>query len=258
MIFLKKVAADARILHNEMVAKDIGWLEVHCPEIAAQARPGMFVQIQIKDRQLLLRRPLSIALANKITGVLTFFYRVVGQGTWAMQYLRQNEIVNCLGPLGQGFAAEAKHPLLLGGGIGSAPLLYLAEKFQGQADIIIGGRNKAEMFWTKYYQQITGKMILTTDDGSAGIKGFAITPLPELLASGKYDYLAVCGPEIMMKAAAKIAKEYHIPCQVSLERRMGCGLGACLSCSIDDTKGQRKKVCKDGPVFWSQEVFADE
>ena len=94
------------------------------------------------------------------------------------------------------------------------------------------------------------------DDGSLGTKGFTTTVLPELLEKGSYDVVVTCGPEIMMRGVAKIAKEHGIPCEVSLEKRMACGLGACLSCSIDTTDGQRKKVCKDGPVFPAEEVFA--
>ncbi len=105
----------------------------------------------------------------------------------------------------------------------------------------MGGRNKDEMFWPALYEGSVQKIHITTDDGSVGSKGFTVDVLPQLLATGKFDRVMVCGPEIMMKAAAKIAAEYKIPCQVSLEKHMACGLGACLSCTCAGSDGKRKK-----------------
>ena len=98
-------------------------------------------------------------------------------------------------------------------------------------------------------------MFISTDDGSLGFKGFTTEYLPKILEDHKYDAIIVCGPDVMMRGIARIAREHGIPCEVSLEKRMACGLGACLSCSIDTTEGKRKKVCKDGPVFPAEEVF---
>ena len=151
---------------------------------------------------------------------------------------------------------HAKRPLLVGGGMGLAPLLYLAKQFHGEADVLMGGRNAAELFWEKLFQPYARNMFLTSDDGSCGEKGFVTNLLPRLLAQEAYDCIYTCGPEIMMRGIAKIAADHEIPCQASLEKRMACGLGACLSCVCDTTKKERKKICKDGPVFWAQEVFA--
>ena len=140
--------------------------------------------------------------------------------------------------------------------MGLSPLLYYAAAMRGKADVLMGGKTAEELFWSDLFDDLCGHCFLTTDDGSRGTKGFTTTVLPEILERGDYDVVVTCGPEVMMRGVAKIAREHGIPCEVSLEKRMACGLGACLSCSIDTTDGQRKKVCKDGPVFPAEEVFA--
>ena len=252
---LPKVAIDAIIIENKPLCGDIYQLSVACPEIASCAQPGMFVQLQINREMLLLRRPLSIADLDTATGTVTFIYRRIGKGTAAMTSLQPQEKINCLGPLGNGFSLTVKRPLLIGGGLGIAPLLFVANRLAGQADILMGGRCRQEMFWPELFRPYARKIFITTDDGSLGTKGFTIDLLPMLLQQEKYDQIIVCGPEIMMRGVAKIAADAHIPCQVSLEKRMACGLGACLSCSCDTRDGRRVKVCKDGPVFWAQEVL---
>ncbi len=254
-MILPKVAVDAKIILQEELGNAVWKMVLACPEIAATAQPGMFVQLRVERGNLLLRRPISLADVNLTEGTLTLIYRLVGKGTKALADCQVGASVNVLGPLGHGFDTTAKKPLLVGGGMGIAPLLFLAKSFAGKSDILMGGRNKAEMFWPGIYRDLVHEIFVTTDDGSMGTKGFTVTKLPELLASHAYDCVMVCGPEIMMRGVAKITAEAKIPCQVSLEKRMACGLGACLSCSIDTNFGERKKVCKDGPVFWAKEVF---
>ena len=245
----------ARVLSCETMAQDLVRIILSAPDIAAQAKAGQFIHILVPDSGHVLRRPISLADVDRTTGTLTLIYRVVGKGTAAMAALQPADPINCLGPLGHGFSLTAKKPLLVGGGMGIAPLLFLAKTFAGKASILMGGRNAEEMFWPELYQGLVQDVFITTDDGSMGTKGFTVTLLPALLQKGAYDRIFVCGPEIMMRGVAGIAKEAGIACEVSLEKRMACGLGACLSCSIDTTDGQRKKVCKDGPVFPAQEVF---
>ena len=132
----------------------------------------------------------------------------------------------------------------------------MAEGFCAQQkpiEILIGGRCEEELFWTELYEDICQNIHITTDDGSCGTKGTVIALLPQLLDSGKYDCIYVCGPVPMMKAVAEVAAAKKIKCQVSLEKYMACGLGACLSCSCSGI-GKRLKVCTDGPVFWAEEV----
>lgn len=249
---LPKIAVDASVIINEQVSEDVFRLELLCPEIAAYSKPGMFVQIRVDKGMLLLRRPFGIADVKDKS--ITVFYRVLGEGTKALTSVKSGDLLNVLGPLGNGFKTDAKRPLLVGGGMGLAPLLYLARFYQGKADILMGGRNKQEIFWEKYFRPYANNIFITTDDGSVGTKGFTTNLLPQLLTDTKYDLVAVCGPGIMMQLISDIAAEYEVPCQVSLEKRMACGLGACLSCAVDTKDGQRKKVCKDGPVFWAEEV----
>lgn len=255
VMVLRKEALDAEIISNRAVASDIYRLEVVEPLLAQETVPGQFLQVRIDTPGLFLRRPLGIAEADAPKGTIVMYYRVIGKGTAALARMKAGEVVNCLGPLGNGFLLAASRPLLIGGGMGLAPLLFLAQRFLGKAAVLIGGRNKAEVFWTDFFAPLTRHVFITTDDGSAGKKGFTTSLLPMLLQEYRFDALYVCGPEIMMKKIATIAAEKAVPCQVSLERRMACGLGACLSCVIDAKDGGRKKVCQDGPVFWAQEVF---
>ena len=252
---LRKKALDAGILSNRRVGADIYRLEIACPFLAEEGVPGQFLQVRIEGAGLLLRRPLGIAEADAGAGTIAMYYRVVGKGTAALAEMKPGQTVNCLGPLGQGFSLKSERPLLVGGGMGLAPLLFLAQRFQGKAAVLLGGRNKAEVFWSEFFAPLTSQVFITTDDGSAGEKGFTTALLPALLAKHPFDVVFTCGPDVMMRKIWAIAKQADVPCQVSLERRMACGLGACLSCVIDTADGGRKKVCQDGPVFWAQEVF---
>lgn len=252
---LPKALVDAEVILNRELVSGVYYLEVEAPKIAREAEPGQFVQLQIPDGAFTLRRPVGIAARNLQTGTVAFIYRTVGKGTAALAKVKAGTVINVLGPLGHGFAMTAKRPLLVGGGMGLSPLLFYASAMGGKADILMGGRCKQELFWEELYSPLVQDVFCTTDDGSYGQKGFTTMALPEILAKGGYDLVVACGPEIMMQGIAKIAHKQGIPCQVSLEKRMGCGLGACLSCSIDTTDGKRKKVCKDGPVFYAQEVF---
>ena len=138
--------------------------------------------------------------------------------------------------------------------MGLAPLLCAAEQSSG-ADVLIGGKNSGEVkFWIEEFKKVSDEIFVTTDDGSFGKRGFVTNFLPEVLVRKNYSTVLTCGPEIMMRGVAKISGEYGLSPQISLEKRMACGLGACLSCSID-TKGGRKKVCKDGPVFDAADIF---
>ena len=149
-------------------------------------------------------------------------------------------MLSVVGPLGNGFDRSARKPLLVGGGTGLAPLLNLAEAFKAEGivpHVLMGGRTEEELFWKDLYEGIAGSIALTTDDGTLGTKGTVMALLPDML----------------MKAVSAAVLEQKIKCQVSLEKYMACGLGACLSCSCQGI-GKRIKVCKDGPVFRAEEV----
>lgn len=242
---------NAKILSNQPVADKIFKLTVDAPELAKNSRAGQFVQVKIAD-ELTLRRPLGIAGTKN--GVITIFYRVVGHGTDILSKKCVGDHLNILGALGNGFSTPNGKILLVGGGMGLAPLLCAAEKFN--SDVLIGGRNANEVnFWIDEFRPLVKNTFITTDDGSIGKKGFVIDLLHDIPRD--YSDIYTCGPEIMMRGVAKFAFDNNFPCQVSFERRMACGLGACLSCSIDTADG-RRKVCKDGPVFDAKQVFGGD
>lgn len=250
----KKENHITQVIENIKVSEGVWHITVKAPKLAEASKPGQFVQVLIEGAGLLLRRPLGIAGANVEQGTVELFYRIIGKGTTKLTEYRAGDSLSILGPLGHGFDTSAGKVLIVGGGMGLAPTKFLAERLEN-CEALMGGRSAAELFWTKYYEPVTKAMHITTDDGSLGTKGFTVAVLPELLATGKYDRVAVCGPEIMMKKTFEICREQGIPCEVSLEKRMACGLGACLSCNIDSTDGRRLHVCQDGPVFWGEEVF---
>lgn len=248
---MKKIF-DTEIKSNVEVAENIFCMEIFSPDLAEISKPGQFVEVQISDK-FTLRRPLGIASTKN--NCVKIFYRVVGEGTKFLSEKKVGENLNVLGALGNGFDMEVDGKILLvGGGMGLAPLLSVAEKFE-DTEVLIGGKNKSEViFWYKEFRPLVKNFFVTTDDGSLGRKGFVTELLPSVLELEKYSAVYTCGPEIMMRGVALEVTAREIFCQVSFERRMACGLGACLSCSIDTAHG-RKKVCKDGPVFDAREVF---
>ena len=189
-------------------------------------------------------------------GTIVLIYRIAGRGTEILSQTRTGlDQVNCLGPLGHGFSLDAKRPLLVGGGMGLAPLVYLAQQYCPQpVSIIMGGRSKQELYWEELFTSLCDSIHMTTNDGSVGRQGVTLDILPELLATNQFDKIYACGPRLMLAGVVKAAVEHGIPCEVSLEEHMACGIGACLVCTCDTAHG-RKKVCSDGPVFRGQDVF---
>ena len=250
---MPKVIEEARILSHDAPIAGVDILTLAAPLIACAAQPGQFVQISVPADAGFLRRPLGIAEVSRTEGWIRLIYRQVGRGTQGLASAETGTTVSVLGPLGRGFHTGLKHPLLVGGGMGLTPLLFFAAA-HSNASVLMGGRTREEVFWEEIYRPHVRACFVTTDDGSYGTQGFVTTLLPELLKDGDYDGVAVCGPPVMMERVAMIANEYGIPCEVSLEKRMACGLGACLSCAVD-TRSGRRKVCKDGPVFPAGEVY---
>jgi dihydroorotate dehydrogenase electron transfer subunit len=177
-----------------------------------------------------------------------------------MLALASGDCLNLIGPIGRGWNINAgKHALLVGGGVGAAPLYLLAEarSAAGLATTVVLGAATTQMLTcAQDFQTLLGNDLihLATDDGSIGSAGLVTTPLQELLQTANYDHLATCGPEPMQQAVVKLARQYAISCEVSLERRMACGIGACLSCVAKTANGQNR-VCVDGPVFAAEELL---
>ena len=254
---MKKLVVVGKILANEAINANVKRMVIEAPQIAEAAQPGQFVHVKKPDSVNFLRRPFSIADADRENGTITLIYRIVGKGTAEYAAMKVGEAFSILGPIGNGFALKDGRPLLIGGGVGIAPLIYLSRQLKDKKPILlIGGKNKDEVFWEKYLQEFADKIYITTDDGSVGFKGFTVQLLPQILAENNIEHIYTCGPNIMMEGVAKLAHEQDIDCQVSLEKRMACGIGVCLGCTFEDKlTGKRRKVCTEGPVFASKEVF---
>lgn len=214
------------------------------PEIAA----GQFVEVEVPgNKQVMLRRPISIHDVDIANNTLTLLVQVVGKGTRTLASLNVGDSLNLVYPLGHGFSLEGKKVLLVGGGAGIAPLLHLSKCLAAKGirpTILLGGRTAALIPVQKEFEPY-GTIGFATEDGSLGEKGLVTQ---HSLFSADYDHIYTCGPTPMMKAVARYAMEKGIECEVSLENMMACGIGACLCCVVDSDEGH-KCVCKEGPVF---------
>ena len=253
-----KVKETCTVISQECIAKDIYSLWLQTKEIAAQAKPGQFVSVYCNDGAHLLPRPISLCEIGAEKGRLRLVYRVVGKGTEMFATLKSGDSVDVLGPLGNGFPmneAEHKRVFLVGGGIGVPPMLETAKQLVGDPVLVMGYRD--ELFLTDE-MEAAGKLVIATEDGSCGTKGNVLDAIRE--KDLKADMIFACGPKPMLRALKAYALEQDIPCYVSMEERMACGVGACLGCvcqstQVDDhSKVHNKRVCKDGPVFLSTEV----
>ena len=246
------------ITNKQAIAKDMFSFEISCPEIAAVAVPGQFVHIRIGN--FTLRRPISICGINKNKGTLRIVFEIRGEGTSEIAKLNDGDVVDILAPLGHGFTVdpEFKKVVLIGGGIGTPPMLPLAEFYGNKAVAITGFRNSSAVILQEELKASGAETILCTDDGSAGIHGFVTEPFSKLAENGGIDAVFACGPMPMLKGIAALCKEKNIFCEISLEERMACGIGACLGCACRTIRNDEEyfaHVCKDGPVFNAEEVL---
>ena len=214
--------------------------------------PGQFVEVKVEgSERTFLRRPISINFVDKEKNELWLLIQTVGDGTRKLATLKEGDKLNLLFPLGNGFSDVEKNGeevLLIGGGVGVAPLLeygkWLNER-GAKPSFLLGARSKSDLLEQNLFRQF-GEVFITTEDGSEGEKGFVTQH--SVLAKRKFDRISVCGPKPMMVAVAIFAKKNDVKCEVSLENMMACGLGACLCCVEKTVKGN-VCVCKEGPVF---------
>jgi len=266
---------NVQIVSNDQIAPDIFSMTVSAPDIAASVLPGQFAMIYLPNGELLLPRPISICDASG--GQLRFVYHVVGAGTKVMSRFNPGEPVQILAPLGRGFFTKisgqktcacivddcgcpmsggARTPLskvaLVGGGIGTPPLLFLAKtlKSQGsQVDAYLGFRNNPIL--TSEFETTADNLHIATDDGSTGHKGTILEVIQA--QNAPYDEILACGPRPMLNALARYATSRNIPCQISTEERMACGLGTCVGCVLK-VSGTYQRICIEGPVFYSDDI----
>lgn len=220
-------------------------------------RPGQFIHIKCGDG-LLLRRPISVCscMEDDPSDLLAIVFEVRGEGTAWLADREEGEKLDVMGLAGNGFPVEqGGRYLLVGGGIGVPPLLGCARSTGGRSTAVLGFRSRSKSILLKSFENDCAKVLVATDDGSMGYHGFVDALVrQELEQDSAYDGVMACGPKPMLRSVAKVAEEFGIPCQVSMEERMGCGVGACLVCACDMADGTRKHVCKDGPVFDAREV----
>lgn len=248
---MKKVLVDLTIKEVEQLNTTCVLLNMTSEQALPEVSPGQFAELRIDATPtVMLRRPISIHSYSAKKNEIAFLVQLVGDGTRWLGSLKAGDKVNTLLPLGNGFTLpveKGERLLLVGGGVGSAPLYHLAEELKREGFdfiILIGARSAKDLYRREAYEAL-GRVEYTTEDGSLGEKGYVTNH--SVLAEG-FTRIYTCGPKPMMLAVAKYARENNIPCEVSLENKMACGLGACLCC-VEDTKEGHKCVCTDGPVF---------
>lgn len=245
------------IIKKSQTAEDTFDLTLSCRELSDLANPGQFVHISVPG--FFLRRPISICDIDKDNGTIRIVFQIKGKGTDALSKFEVGDRLDMLGPLGIGFKLldTDKKVITVGGGIGTPPMLSVAKNYSENATAISGFRTKNLVILQEDFKAQGNKTILCTDDGTAGEKGFVTDALIRCIKEEKPDMIYACGPIVMLKAVSKIAIENEIRCQISLEERMACGVGACLGCAVKMTRGGREfygHVCKNGPVFDAREV----
>ncbi|MBU0687683.1 MAG: dihydroorotate dehydrogenase electron transfer subunit [Candidatus Margulisbacteria bacterium] len=254
----------AKILDIRELAENHFKITLLSKYISTNATAGQFVNVRISEETSpLLRRPFSIYNSEPQKELIEILFDVVGEGTKMLSLKEVNEELDILGPLGTGFEipTDKKMAILVGGGIGIAPLLFLARALKGKIPavyVIIGARDKKHLIDKKEFDAAKCQVLTCTDDGSAGKKGlapdFMLPILEESKSIDKETIIYACGPKPMLKACAEIAEQYKIPAQLSMEEKMACGIGACMGCVIK-TKSGYQKVCEDGPVFKAEEII---
>ena len=249
---MKKYCLDLTVKSVEHINEKYVLLKLTDENPLPEMIPGQFVEIQVDgSKTTFLRRPISINDVNREDNTLHLLIACIGDGTRQLGTLAVGAKVNIVLPLGNGFtmpaSLEKKH-LLVGGGVGVAPLLYLGRKIKemgGEPTFLLGARSKKDLLMLDEYRKI-GRVFITTEDGSEGEKGFVTNH--SVLSSETFDMISTCGPKPMMMAVARYASNAGIECEVSLENKMACGVGACLCC-VEDTIDGHVCVCKEGPVI---------
>lgn len=251
----------ATVVSQEQIASDVYSMWIQTEQIAEEAKPGQFISLYCADKSRLLPRPISLCEIDREKGRLRIVYRVVGKGTDEFSRLRAGDSVEILGPLGNGFPLEevrGKRVLLMGGGIGIPPMLETAKQLDAEKMIVSGYRD--ELFLTEDFAE-AGELYLAVEHPGEGVictEGNVLDAVRENELEA--DVIFACGPTPMLRAIKSYALEKEIPCWISMEEKMACGIGACLACvcqskEIDGhSHVHNKRICKDGPVFLSTEV----
>lgn len=252
------------VISNESIARDL-WRMRIASDVAQTIRPGQFMNLSVPgDGSHILRIPLSFKRANADDGTVELIYAVVGEGTRRLSHMRAGESSTLTGPCGKGWRLPSAdgRALLVAGGVGLPPVMAVAQLLKDAGvsfDAIVGART-VDMLCQDDIDELAqlagadGQVVVCTDDGSAGKAGFTTEHMASLVAEHHYGEVYSCGPTVMMAGVARIAHEHALRCQVSLERMMGCGFGACSCCNVALVQGGYALCCQDGPVFDAEEV----
>ena len=256
---MAKVKIKSTVAEQKKLAEGIYSMWLLAEEIAVQAKPGQFISVYSNDKSRVLPRPISICEIDREQGKLRIVYRVVGKGTEEFSKASSGDTFEILGPLGNGFPleeAKGKRVLMVGGGIGVPPMLQTAKEAEAEAVIVSGYRN-SDLFLKEELEN-AGSLYIATEDGSVGTKGNVLDAIRE---NGiQADVMFACGPTPMLRALKQYAEEKNMPCWISMEEKMACGIGACLACVCQSkdvdahSHVHNKRICKDGPVFLTTEV----
>ncbi|ANE22752.1 oxidoreductase [Denitrobacterium detoxificans] len=248
------------LLSNEKVGPRLFVMRVESPRIAQALLPGQFTHVRIPQMEShILRRPFSVYETFPEEGTMDILYQVVGYGTEFLSQLPAGTQLDQIGPIGRPWdAPEGETRVLAVAGGAGAPATFMQVKRCVEAgvpvDVVLGAQNASALVTRERYAALLGAdPVCATDDGSYGFKGFATIPAAELMQKNEYSRVITCGPEPLMRAVANSAAEAGIACQVSMERRMACGVGACLSCVVETAQG-KKRACVDGPIFEADQV----
>lgn len=250
-----------KIVAVEHLTASICKMTIHSEYVAGQAAPGQFVNVKCSEGiNALLRRPISICDVDRERQTLDIVFQIKGIGTEYLSRKQAGDPIDLIAPLGKGFdlSGSYKKVAVVGGGIGTFPLLYLLRQTQeAESKAFLGFRSKEHIVLKEEFAKACAQLQLATDDGSEGHRGLVGELLERDLEKGRFDIIYTCGPNSMLRSIAALAERYEIPCQISMEQRMGCGIGACLVCACKTRLGNEweySHVCKDGPVFWAQDV----
>ena len=256
---MRAACCEATVLRNEVIAPDIRLLTVVWPDRDHAPHAGQFFTLRAwgADEAPFLSRPISVHRWNPDSSTIEFLYQVVGEGTEKLAQLKQQDAFQLTGPMGNGFdvpeiVSKYKKIAVVGGGIGTAPMYQLTRELAAagvKPDVFFGFR--AALYCREEYREIANLVKVSTDTGAVGFHGF----VTQLYDPADYDVVLVCGPTVMMRNAARLCAEKGTPCFVSMEKKMACGIGACLGCTCETKSGEGKSVCKNGPVFDATEVF---
>ncbi|MGI5892298.1 MAG: dihydroorotate dehydrogenase electron transfer subunit [Bacillota bacterium] len=249
------------IIENRQLFPHFYQMDLEAQHIASKALPGQFIMVKTgQNYDPFLKRPMCISLIDQERGRISYIYQVKGRGTALLSEIVAGAALEISGPIGNGWHIDgaSEKVLLVGGGVGITPLLPLAECLHARhikSHILLGAAHKGQLFGYDRLRYL-GNLQVTTEDGSQGQQGNVTMLLPPKPA---FDMVYCCGPRALMAAVAAWAHQYDLPCQVSLEERMGCGIGTCMGCvcmtKAADEKLSYKRICCDGPVFDSREVF---